>query len=87
MTTAKISDTNPAAEAALDHLFEAESAGGDTEHVSGQQIVDLAFKNVPTGTPASASATGTAGTLRRDGSYLYICIATDTWRRIAHATW
>lgn len=38
------------------------------------------------GVPASASATGTAGEMAYDSSYLYLCVATDTWRRIAHST-
>lgn len=38
-------------------------------------------------TPASATATGTAGEIRWDGTYIYICTATNTWRRVAHATW
>lgn len=38
-------------------------------------------------TPASASATGTKGDMCWDANYLYICTATNTWRRIAHATW
>jgi hypothetical protein len=38
-------------------------------------------------TPASASATGSAGEIRWDGTYIYICTATNTWRRILHATW
>jgi hypothetical protein len=43
---------------------------------------------VPTASPpASASATGTAGQLAYDSSYLYICTATDTWMRVAIATW
>lgn len=37
--------------------------------------------------PASAGATGTAGTLAYDGSYIYICSDTDTWLRVAVATW
>lgn len=37
--------------------------------------------------PASATASGTAGDHSYDGSYFYICTATDTWRRVAHATW
>ncbi|GHC02101.1 hypothetical protein [Cerasicoccus arenae] len=37
--------------------------------------------------PASAGATGTAGQAAYDGSYLYICTATDTWLRVAIATW
>lgn len=36
--------------------------------------------------PASAGATGTAGQMAYDGSYLYLCVATDVWRRIAHST-
>lgn len=39
------------------------------------------------GTPASASATGVAGTVLWDSSYIYVCIATDTWKRVAIATW
>jgi hypothetical protein len=38
-------------------------------------------------TPASASATGSTGDICWDSSYLYLCIATNTWRRIAHSTW
>jgi hypothetical protein len=38
-------------------------------------------------TPASASATGNAGDICWDSSFLYICTATNTWRRISHASW
>ncbi|HWL07935.1 MAG TPA: hypothetical protein VNQ76_06005 [Planctomicrobium sp.] len=38
-------------------------------------------------TPASASDTGNQGDLCWDDEYVYVCIATDTWRRIPHATW
>lgn len=38
-------------------------------------------------TPASASATGNAGDICWDSSYIYVCTATNTWRRIAHSTW
>jgi hypothetical protein len=38
-------------------------------------------------TPASASAAGTAGDICWDANYLYICIATDTWKRVAISTW
>jgi len=42
---------------------------------------------VATSTPASASATGTAGTIAWDTGYIYICTATNTWERVAIATW
>jgi hypothetical protein len=38
-------------------------------------------------TPASATAAGNAGDICWDATYLYICTATNTWRRILHATW
>ena len=38
-------------------------------------------------TPASAAATGTVGMVCWDSNYIYICIATDTWKRVAIGTW
>jgi hypothetical protein len=38
-------------------------------------------------TPASASATGNAGDICWDSSYIYVCTATNTWKRVAIATW
>lgn len=38
-------------------------------------------------TPASASDTGNAGDICWDANYIYICIASNTWRRIAHSSW
>jgi len=38
-------------------------------------------------TPASASATGNAGTICWDANYIYVCTATNTWKRAALATW
>lgn len=40
-----------------------------------------------TATPASATATGTAGTIVWDANYIYICTATNTWKRVAISTW
>jgi hypothetical protein len=37
--------------------------------------------------PATAAAAGTPGEVRTDGTYLYICTATNTWLRSACATW
>ena len=38
-------------------------------------------------TPASAAATGTTGSICWDADYIYVCTATDTWKRVAIATW
>ena len=37
--------------------------------------------------PASSTASGTAGEMRYDSGYLYICIGSNTWRRTALSTW
>lgn len=38
-------------------------------------------------TPASASATGNAGDICWDSSYIYVCTASNTWVRAALSTW
>jgi len=38
-------------------------------------------------TPASASASGTAGDIAWDTSFLYVCTAASTWKRTALSTW
>ena len=37
--------------------------------------------------PATAGATGTAGDIRYDADYIYVCTAASTWKRAAIATW
>lgn len=38
-------------------------------------------------TPASSSATGTTGEIRVDANYIYVCTATNTWKRTQINTW
>lgn len=40
-----------------------------------------------TGTPASASSSGTTGNFAWDTSYIYIAVASNTWKRVAISTW
>ena len=51
--------------------------------------VDVTAGEVPTITsvPSTATSTGTVGQIAYDTSYLYVCVATDTWRRVAIASW
>lgn len=44
--------------------------------------------NLVTGTvPETANATGIAGTIRYNSSYIYVCVANNTWKRAALSTW
>jgi hypothetical protein len=38
-------------------------------------------------TPASASAAGEQGQIAIDSNYIYVCTATNTWKRAALTTW
>jgi hypothetical protein len=38
-------------------------------------------------TPASATATGTTGDIKWDADFIYVCTATNTWKRAALSTW
>ena len=37
--------------------------------------------------PANSSANGIAGTIRWDSSYIYVCVANNTWKRSVISTW
>lgn len=40
-----------------------------------------------TKTPSTAADTGTTGDVAWDASFIYVCTATNTWKRVAIATW
>lgn len=37
--------------------------------------------------PATASSNGVTGTVRYDSSYVYVCVANNTWKRANLSTW
>lgn len=45
---------------------------------------NLVFSN---SAPANSSANGITGTITYDSSYVYICVANNTWKRSAISTW
>jgi hypothetical protein len=50
--------------------------------------IDFAGRMIaPSAPPANASATGVAGSITWDSGFLYVCVATNTWKRVAIATW
>jgi hypothetical protein len=38
-------------------------------------------------TPASSSDTGNTGDIAWDTDYIYVCVAANTWKRVAIASW
>jgi hypothetical protein len=83
--TQQLVDTTPSTSTTTGALRIAGGAGiAGALHVGGQ-INGLGA--VQSGTPASATATGTAGQVRWDTDYIYVCTATNTWKRVAISTW
>lgn len=62
------------------------AAAGTFTTLIGTTISATTLKTA-THTPSSASDTGVAGTIAWDASFLYVCSATNTWLRVAIATW
>jgi len=52
-------------------------------HKSEDVAAVLAWTTVP----ASSSAAGTAGQISYDADYFYLCVATNSWKRVPIADW
>jgi len=77
--------TDAGVELYYDATLKAETTSDGFE-VAGVTDTDQLRVTTPT-VPASASATGTAGDIAWDADYIYVCTATDTWKRVAITTW
>jgi hypothetical protein len=42
---------------------------------------------LPSNAPTSSTDTGTLGEIRYDANFMYVCVATNTWKRSALAAW
>lgn len=54
--------------------------------VNENRVQALSTLNIPTGTPSSSSAAGTAGDIVWDSAYLYVCVSSNSWKRVALST-
>lgn len=61
--------------------------GSITLTPNGTGVLNLNRAVIPNFTPASATATGVQGQITRDANFIYICTATNTWKRVAITTW
>lgn len=56
-------------------------------YMTGLRTNSLRLQTLGTVVPASATADGTKGDIQMDANYIYICTATNTWKRVAISTW
>jgi hypothetical protein len=57
-------------------------SSGDIVALVHHEIMNILWQTAP----ATKTSTGTAGSVAKDDNYLYICTATNTWKRVALAT-
>ena len=87
-----ISDTAPGGASVGDLWWESDKGRLKIyyQDVDTTQWVDASPPLAPalsSNAPATASSTGTEGDIRFDSGYVYVCIATNTWKRAALTTW
>ena len=54
---------------------------------NGNIFVRPSFEDIFNGAPAAANSTGIKGQIAFDDNYLYICTATNTWKRVGISSW
>lgn len=72
------------ANAAVIGFIQGQPTGVTSDNVS-DALGELATHNVAV--PSSASDTGIAGQFAYDSNYIYVCVATNTWKRTPIAAW
>lgn len=63
------------------------ASSGQVEQFARFRGLSLDMLRVTPQTPSSAGATGVTGEIAVDANYVYVCTATNTWKRAALATW
>ncbi len=62
--------------------------GTVSNEVKADTIRILSSISVPIGTaPGAADDVGQKGEIRFTSTYIYVCVAANTWKRVAIATW
>lgn len=76
-----------------DSSYEAKNANIQTHiadssvHVAAGEKTTWNAKLGWSSVPASSASTGTVGNISYDNDYLYVCVATNTWKKMPLATW
>ena len=63
------------------------SGGTASQFLKANGSVDSNIYSRLVSAPASATSSGTAGQFAYDSTYVYVCVATNTWKRAKLANW
>lgn len=85
----KAADLNSYADQNIQYLYENLIAGtGLVGALVKALTVDTDHLRVTTSkTPAAAASPGSQGDIAWDSNYLYVCVASNSWKRVAIAAW
>jgi hypothetical protein len=63
--------------------------GVNTGNISCQGTIEILGNLIlqEPSVPATSNAVGAVGQIAWDNSYVYVCVATNTWKRASLATW
>lgn len=64
-----------------------QTAGNTSTRLATTAFVTAAFAAKFVAAPAAANSTGVAGTYAYASGFFYVCVATNTWQRVAIAAW
>lgn len=78
----QINHTTPSTSTTSGALQVAGGAG-----IAGNLNVGGKLTVTSTGVPTAYNSAGTTGTITWDANYIYVCVATNTWKRSAITTW
>ena len=62
-------------------------SAADTLKTDDKFVADGGINIGASNPPISSSATGTAGDIRYDANFLYVCTSTNSWKRMSLTTW
>lgn len=83
----KVSELPTAANvAATDRVLVLRDPSG-TPSVRTVNVNIFAANLVTNSAPTDATANGTPGWIRYDSTYIYVCVANNTWKRATLSTW
>lgn len=75
-------DNTPAAVTVAEQTLVGRKTGGNIGALTPAEAMNVLWVTAP----AAKNSTGTAGQIAKDANYLYVCTATDTWKRSILAT-
>lgn len=75
-------DNTPAALTVGEQSIVGRKTGGSIAALTGTDVMNIIWQTAP----ATKSSTGTAGMLAKDDNFIYVCSATNTWKRSTLAT-